>query len=169
MEQCVFERKLVLCPRLGEMSYDELIIECPDCGEFVLYCCSCSNRYRRLSKPCHHFPIVFTDGACLENGRPDARAGAGVVVGSSDDDQLSAPITDEDDPFPLRSNQRAELYAARLGLEYMAQLHAAAVTRTGRRRQDPNWIIATDSEYVVKGMTEWLPAWRVCNHPRSLF
>lgn len=23
------------------------------------------------------------------------------------------------------------------------------------------WIIATDSEYVVKGMTEWLPRWRV--------
>lgn len=23
------------------------------------------------------------------------------------------------------------------------------------------WIIATDSEYVVKGMTEWLPTWKV--------
>lgn len=25
-----------------------------------------------------------------------------------------------------------------------------------------SWVIATDSEYVVKGMTEWLPAWKVC-------
>ena len=23
------------------------------------------------------------------------------------------------------------------------------------------WIVATDSEYVVKGITEWLPTWKV--------
>ena len=26
---------------------------------------------------------------------------------------------------------------------------------------DAVWVVATDSEYVVKGMTEWLPAWKV--------
>ncbi|KAG8527406.1 uncharacterized protein KY384_007558 [Bacidia gigantensis] len=25
---------------------------------------------------------------------------------------------------------------------------------------DKTWIIATDSEYVVKGITEWLPTWK---------
>ena len=35
-----------------------------------------------------------------------------------------------------------------------------------KKRVDPRgsgkaWIIVTDSEYVVKGMTEWLPAWKV--------
>jgi ribonuclease HI len=24
------------------------------------------------------------------------------------------------------------------------------------------WIIATDSRYAVKGITEWLPKWKVC-------
>lgn len=24
------------------------------------------------------------------------------------------------------------------------------------------WMIVTDSEYVVKGVTEWLPKWKVC-------
>ena len=32
-----------------------------------------------------------------------------------------------------------------------------------------SWVIATDSEYVVKGMTEWLPAWKVCTYMHSLF
>ncbi|KAL9028154.1 MAG: hypothetical protein Q9196_003436 [Gyalolechia fulgens] len=29
------------------------------------------------------------------------------------------------------------------------------------------WIIATDSEYVVKGMTEWLPRWKSNNFRTS--
>lgn len=33
--------------------------------------------------------------------------------------------------------------------------------RHGPRNSDKIWIVATDSKYVVKGMTEWLPAWRV--------
>jgi ribonuclease HI len=58
------------------------------------------------------------------------------------------------DNFPLRSNQRAELCAARLGVELLA--------RTRVKGKAEAWIIATDSEYVVKGMTEWLPKWKVC-------
>ena len=30
------------------------------------------------------------------------------------------------------------------------------------------WIIATDSEYVAKGMTEWLPQWKVSDLIRFL-
>ena len=29
------------------------------------------------------------------------------------------------------------------------------------RDLDKAWVIATDSEYVVKGMTEWLQSWKV--------
>ena len=28
--------------------------------------------------------------------------------------------------------------------------------------EEKSWVIASDSEYVVKGMMEWLPAWKVC-------
>lgn len=57
-----------------------------------------------------------------------------------------------DDNFPRRSSQRAELYAAELGVKLLY------ATRIGNGPQV--WIIATDSEYVVRGITEWLPAWR---------
>ncbi|KAF3389913.1 Ribonuclease H [Talaromyces pinophilus] len=108
------------------------------------------------SKPCHHFRIVFTDGACINNGRPEAKAGAGVAVGSTDATQLSIPITDSEDTFPVRSNQRAALYAAKSGLGYLAELDEL----DPKERSSEAWIIATDSEYVVKGLTEWLPTWR---------
>lgn len=58
------------------------------------------------------------------------------------------------DNFPLRSNQRAELCAARLGVELLARSHVKSKAEA--------WIIATDSEYVVKGMAEWLLKWKVC-------
>ena len=58
------------------------------------------------------------------------------------------------DNFPLRSNQRAELCAAKLGVELLAEAYA-------EESKAKAWIIATDSEYVVKGMTEWLPTWKV--------
>ncbi|KAI4178187.1 MAG: hypothetical protein L6R41_008508 [Letrouitia leprolyta] len=42
-----------------------------------------------------------------------------------------------------------------------------------RKREAPSdgpktqWIVATDSEYVVKGMTEWLPRWKSNNFRTS--
>lgn len=30
----------------------------------------------------------------------------------------------------------------------------------GRRETKKEWVVVTDSEYVVKGMTEWFPEWR---------
>ena len=76
------------------------------------------------------------------------------------------PITDLEDDFALRSNQRAELHAAKLGLEFLAEAH-----RINTEPEDESnvWVIATDSEYVVKGMTEWLPTWRVSNYPDKGF
>jgi ribonuclease HI len=126
----------------------------------MLYCCACNNELldlpqdRRPAKPCHHFYIAFTDGACTNNGRREAKAGVGVAYGNDDGSQLSKPITDMVDNFPLRSNQRAELCAARLGVELLARTHVKSKAEA--------WIIATDSEYVIKGMTEWLPKWKVC-------
>lgn len=76
---------------------------------------------------------------------------------------MSIPIADSADNFPLRSNQRAELYAAKLGLELLAKVDGVNTKeRTGKPKGESEaWIIATDSEYVVKGMTEWLPKWKV--------
>ena len=170
MEQCIYNRKLTLCPTTESLSVDELVKECPECHQFVLFCCSCHQKKFRFplspqpSTPCHHFRLIFTDGACMRNGQPEAKSGVGVAIGSTDASQLSIPITDSEDSFPVRSNQRAELYAARLGLLFLAGLDELYTKKLSRQlKEEPKaWIIATDSEYVVKGLTEWLPTWRVC-------
>lgn len=150
-------RKLAHCPSTANWSVPELIKECPCCSRFMLYCCVCAYNNSRLKGglPCHHHRIVFTDGACINNGRPEAQAGVGVACGSTNECQLSKPITDMDDNFPRRSSQRAELYAAILGVEFLYDTHPEEL-----RGEPKDWVIATDSEYVVKGITEWLPIWR---------
>jgi ribonuclease HI len=168
-EQIIYDRRLILCPTTADRSIPELVRECPECNNFLLYCCHCNNRFldlprsRRPARPCHHFRIIFTDGACINNGRPEAKAGVGVAYGKNDGSQLSMPITDSEDNFALRSNQRAELYAAKLGLEFLAEARRINTKEPPDKPEDKcdAWIIATDSEYVVKGMTEWLPTWRV--------
>jgi ribonuclease HI len=98
--------------------------------DFLLYCCACNNelldlpRSCRPAKSCHYFRIVFTDGACTNIGRPEAKAGLGVAYGNDDGSQLSKPITDIVGNFSLRSNQRAEPCAARLGVELLAKTYA---------------------------------------------
>ncbi|KIW20826.1 hypothetical protein PV08_01404 [Exophiala spinifera] len=160
-EGVICDRKVDLCcPTTAVLSVPELIQTCPECGDFVLYCCACNSSRPRKSRPCHHYRIVFTDGACTNNGRPEATAGVGVAYGENDGSQLSVPITDTEDDFPLRSNQRAELYAARLGLEFLAEADRIRSTTKKAKGEPKAWIIATDSEYVVKGITEWLPTWR---------
>ena len=160
-EDLVLHRKLILCPALIDRSVPELLQECPQCNDFLLHCCACNNqlldlpRSRRPATPCHHYRIIFIDGACTNNGKPTAKAGVGVAYGNDDSSQMSEPITDTVDNFPLRSNQRAELCAAKSGLEFFAEAHDKDSTS-----EDEAWIIATDSEYVVKGMTEWLPKWK---------
>lgn len=87
-----------------------------------------------------------------------------MAVGSVDTLQLSVPITDEEDPSPVRSNQCAELLAAKMGIEFLEVLDLLAEMNkdpSRPKKEPPTWIIATDSDYVVRGMTEWLPAWKI--------
>lgn len=69
------------------------------------------------------------------------------------------------DPNHLkRTSQRIELLAAIEGLERLRLVEPATEEPKGEHSKEsntsPEWVIATDSEYVVKGITEWLPAWR---------
>ena len=119
-------------------------------------------------KPCHHFRLVFTDGACRNNGQHGARAGIGFANGQNDECQYSFPVTAELDPGQKRTSQRAELLAALVALEYMAIMDTLncspkkpGSTINYSRSAEKSWVVVADSEYVVKGMTEWLPTWKV--------
>jgi ribonuclease HI len=112
-ESIVHERKLTLCPTTADWPVPELLKVCPECNDFLLHCCGCNNRnldlpwHRRPAKPCHHYRVVFTDGACTNNGLPEAKAGAGVAYGNDEDSQLSTPITNMIDNFHCgRTNER---------------------------------------------------------------
>ncbi|KAI4141441.1 MAG: hypothetical protein L6R39_005329 [Caloplaca ligustica] len=117
---------------------------------------------------CHHFRLIFTDGACRSNGRDGATAGIGVAATEDDSGQWSIPVTGDLDMGQKRTSQRAELLAAQAGLRYLIisspdEGRRKKGRKSGSTAESRNWIIATDSEYVVKGVTEWLPAWKQNN------
>ena len=83
---------------------------------------------------------MFTDGACSGNPGP---GGWGVVLRSKNTEkELSGAEKDT-------TNNRMEMMAVIAGLEALKR--ACRVT------------ITTDSQYVMKGMTEWLPGWKARN------
>lgn len=87
---------------------------------------------------------IYVDGACPNNGKPNAKAGWGVFLTTPEGDtlDLAAPVP-ADQP---QTNSRAELLASLIAI----------------RRCEPGVPISivSDSEYVVKGAMEWLPGWK---------
>jgi ribonuclease HI len=162
----IIGRQMVFCKNLREsFSTSELITHCWRCRRFLVRCCAHLDHPEE--KICHHHRLVFTDGSCLDNGRASAKAGIGIALGHGNENekqQWSISVDDKLDPGQKRSSQRAELLAAIEGLKYLSRADRGEVKHAGThgdRRDYLAWVIATDSEYVVKGMTEWLPVWKV--------
>jgi len=164
----IVDRRMVLCERL-QTSFDinELITHCLQCHRFFVLCC----QHLESDTVCHHHRLVFTDGSCLDNGKIGATAGIGIAIGTVQVVaehlcQWSIPVDNTIDAYPKRTSQRAELLAA---LEGLRKISMADSDENDERHTAPKhrgkeamcWVIATDSEYVVKGMTEWLPVWKV--------
>jgi len=81
--------------------------------------------------------VLYCDGAC--RGNPGI-GGYGVVLVCDDDDrkELNGAV-------PETTNNRMELLAAIAGLEELQDRCAVRIT--------------TDSQYVKRGMTEWIHSW----------
>jgi ribonuclease HI len=140
------------------------------CGHYFIRCNPCfkSDLISCQGGPlvCHRYRVIYTDGSCLDNGTANAAAGVGIAFGTKVEARSWMLVGD--DPTGQRNNhtnQRAELLAAIHGIQSIA-------TWTSTNRPCPDrkshaekktmvWVIATDSEYVVKGMTKWLPMWKV--------
>lgn len=87
---------------------------------------------------------IYTDGSCLGNPGP---GGAGVCVVNNQVaiDKLSFPST-------MRvTNNIAEMVALFQGLKWLKANKAAVGNNPVR--------LVTDSNYCVKGMSEWRPGW----------
>lgn len=108
---------------------------CPDCGCLSAHVDSI---------------IIAVDGACWGNGKPEAKAAAGVFVG--DESRFNDSfILAEENP----TNQMAELRAGIRGLE-----QALAIQSQGIQGETLHQVIVkADSEYLVKGITDWVFKW----------
>jgi ribonuclease HI len=84
-----------------------------------------------------HDIIIYTDGACKGNPGP---GGWGVVLRSGAHEKTLHGGE------PQTTNNRMELMAAIMALE--------ALKRPSRV------LLHTDSQYVLKGMTEWIDGWK---------
>lgn len=85
----------------------------------------------------------------------------------SDDLSWGIPVDEEMDPGALRTNQRAELLAAIEGLKQLHKLNIekGSHTKSRRHREVSTYVVVTNSEYVVKGITEWFLTWKVRLYP----
>src|SRR4051794_11754651 len=80
--------------------------------------------------------VIYTDGACLGNPGP----GYAALIITRDTEQI---ITGRD---PETTNNRMEMTAAIQALEALPSGASA--------------VLYSDSQYVIKGITEWLPGWK---------
>jgi ribonuclease HI len=81
--------------------------------------------------------VIHTDGAC--RGNPGPGGWGALLVWNGTERELSGSE-------PATTNNRMELTAAIMGL--------AALKRPTQLT------LQTDSQYVIKGITEWLPSWK---------
>ncbi|KAF9045992.1 ribonuclease H-like protein [Hymenopellis radicata] len=154
----IVNRLLGFCPTLLQYDIADRIAQCSDCGRFAVACCQ-HNSVKSSEEHCHHRRLVFTDGACSGNGQSQgATSGIGVVRGSEDTDSWSIPITEEVDGKAPRTSQRAELLAAITGVQ-VSIWEQSDRDMDGERDGTPEVVVATDSTYVVKGITEWMEMW----------
>lgn len=89
--------------------------------------------------------VVYTDGACSNNGKATAKAGVGVFWGDGHPKNVSRPV------HGVATNNVAELEAVEDALDAIADMRP--LRRGGFR-------IATDSQYAIQCVTTWFDGWR---------
>lgn len=89
---------------------------------------------------------VYTDGACSNNGQPDAKGAIGVCFGANHPKNASRPLA----KWEPQTNQRAEL-AAILG--------AYEIIRYSEDKAEKLYEIHTDSAYALNAVTKWYKKW----------
>jgi len=87
--------------------------------------------------------IVFTDGACSNNGKHNAKAGYGIYYPNNEFPNVSEPFT----LCPI-TNQRAELYAIFVALSEITKQPFKSI------------VVYTDSTYSIDCTTKWIAGWK---------
>ena len=104
------------------------------------------------NKPLEDKIVVWTDGACSNNGKANARGGVGVWFGDNDPRNVSERLKGK------QTNQRAELMAGLRALVILREELSNPSSSNVNVR--PSIEIITDSNYLVQGMTDWVEKWK---------
>jgi len=94
--------------------------------------------------------IVFIDGACIDNGGPNARAGYGVYFGDDSPHSISRAVSSSE----RQTSQRAELRAALAALRQIRRLIDFINGNIDKI------VLVTDSAYLTRSMSEYIVKWR---------
>jgi len=89
------------------------------------------------------YTIVYTDGACSNNGRVDSRAGVGVWWGDGSTHNIGEPVKGD-----RHTNNTAEIQAATFAI---CQARGLGVRKLN---------IHTDSQFLINCMTKWIQNWK---------
>ena len=111
--------------------------KCPECKRYI-YHAGCI--------------VVAIDGACSNNGKAEALSSVGVYYGDGNDSNISHALTFSE----KHTNQIAELKACLFALRGVRWIMA----NPPEGMELMSVVIKSDSEYVVRGVTEWLPKWK---------
>lgn len=95
---------------------------------------------------------VYTDGACINNGKPNAKAGMGVFFNENDPRNVSKKVEGK------QTNNTAELGA----------VYEALCLLTNEIRNEENICIVTDSEYVIKCCTTYGAKCKIDNWKKDI-
>ncbi|SCO84442.1 uncharacterized protein FRV6_08569 [Fusarium oxysporum] len=130
------------------------LIQIPsDDEEWTYVACEKDHPCRSCDRITPHLDSIFiaVDGACRGNGQANAKAAIGVFFGQVSKYNQSVLLSE-----PHVTNQIAELRAGILALKQTKE-----IIRTKALGDEPLHIIVikADSDYLVKGMTEWVFKW----------
>lgn len=130
-------------------------------GEYFWTVAACPSPNGRRCPGCNGFKrhndqiIVGIDGACRNNGLPNAEASIGVFFGHNSKYNLRERIIDG----PITS-QRAELIATSRALEQVQSFCSYEYLDMGEEGSLFNAVVfKSDSAYVVNGLTQWVWKW----------
>lgn len=105
------------------------------------------------SNPLH----IFTDGACSDNGKRNAKAGYGVHVYGNPRFDTNARLL----PSEQQTNNRAELRGIQAALDLIDQ-HGEMWDK-----DYTEYKVWTDSEYSIHCLTKWAKGWRANGWKKS--
>lgn len=163
-------RLFYICPSIEDEPIERLQTTCKPCRRYYVTCCE-HKIFSNSLFPCHHLKVVYTDGACTNNGQPGSISAIGGTMGNDPEYRWGIKVDDNMDYGQRRTSQRAEMLAAMEGIRRLTLEQASwdankpnrHQTQTFKEADAPNVVVATDSEYVVKGITEWYPKWKKNN------